>query len=78
MKSQQSHDFSHARSNPYARSINRSITVALDPAAVSYFEQVAAQTGFTTEQLLQDCLRESVLNGWRPAGPGQAPNAGEV
>jgi hypothetical protein len=63
-------DFSNARRNPYAKRINRSVTIRMDRETVEYFERMGAKTQVPFRSLiglyLRDCaLRARALPGMR-------------
>ncbi|MCI0589495.1 MAG: BrnA antitoxin family protein [Planctomycetes bacterium] len=59
MRSQ--YDFSNAVRNPYAKRLNRPITIRLDRATVAYFKGLAREVGMPYQTLinlyLRDCAR---------------------
>ena len=46
------------RKNPYARRLKESITIRLDSASVSYFRELAAETGLPYQNLINLYLRD--------------------
>ena len=67
------YDFEHARPNPYARRLKKSITIRLDEATVSYFKSLAESAGMPYQSLinlyLRDCAshRRRLELTWVPA-----------
>ena len=67
------YDFSRAKRNPYARRLKRQITIRLDDATISYFKQLAEETGIAYQTLinlyLRDCAasRRKLSMRWKPA-----------
>jgi predicted DNA binding CopG/RHH family protein len=47
-----------SRKNPYARRLRESITIRLDSASVSYFRELAAETGLPYQNLINLYLRD--------------------
>ena len=52
------YDFSKARANPYARRLKRQFTIRLDASTVTYFQDLAAETGLPYQTLINLYLRE--------------------
>jgi predicted DNA binding CopG/RHH family protein len=61
------YDFSHARPNPYAKRLKRSVTIRLDESTISYFKALAADTGIPYQTLINSYLRECAETRRRPA-----------
>ena len=61
------YDFSHARANPYAKRLKRSVTIRLDDATIAYFKSLAAETGIPYQTLINSYLRDCAEMGKRPA-----------
>ncbi len=47
------YDFSHGRSNPYAKRLKRSVTIRLDETTIAHFKDLAAETGIAYQTLNQ-------------------------
>jgi uncharacterized protein (DUF4415 family) len=66
------YDFSNARPNPYARRLKRQITIRLDADTISYFNELAGETGISYQTLINLYLRECATSRkklalqWRP------------
>ena len=52
------YDFSNAAKNPYARRLKRQVTIRLDDGTLSYFRELAAETGIGYQTLINLYLRE--------------------
>ena len=61
------YDFSHARANPHAARLKRSVTIRIDQAKIAYFKGLAAETGMPYQTLINSYLRECAVMGRRPA-----------
>jgi predicted DNA binding CopG/RHH family protein len=67
------YDFSGARRNPYAARLKKSVTIRLDEATITYFKDLAEETGIPYQTLINLYLRECAATGrklamrWRPA-----------
>jgi antitoxin component of RelBE/YafQ-DinJ toxin-antitoxin module len=55
------------RRNPYAPRLKRSVTIRLDDASITYFKELAAETGIAYQSLINLYLRECVVHRRRPA-----------
>jgi uncharacterized protein (DUF4415 family) len=73
------YDFSRAKRNPYARKLKKQITIRLDQDILSYFSQLAGETGIPYQALinlyLRDCAtsKKKLSMRWKPvAGSGSA------
>lgn len=68
------YDFAKARRNPYAKRLNERVTIRLDPPTVSYFEQLAEESGIPFGTLinlyLRDCAesKRRLSLSWRQEG----------
>ena len=55
------YDFSNARKNPYAKKLKKQITINLDVDTITYFKDLAAESGVPYQTLinlyLADCAR---------------------
>ena len=66
------YDFSKARRNPYAKRLKERVTIRLDAPTVSYFKQLAEETGIPYQTLinlyLRDCAesKRQLSLAWRP------------
>ena len=61
------YDFSKSRPNPYAARLKRSVTIRLDEPTVSYFKDLAVETGIGYQTLINSYLRECAPAGRRPS-----------
>lgn len=61
------YDFSHARPNPYAKRLKRSVTIRLDAPTIRYFKGLAEETGIPYQTLINSFLRECAEAGRRPS-----------
>jgi antitoxin component of RelBE/YafQ-DinJ toxin-antitoxin module len=52
------YDFSHARKNPYASRLKKSVTIRLDEGAISYFKGMAEQVGVPYQSLINLYLKD--------------------
>lgn len=68
-----SYDFSKARRNPYARRLEKQVTIRLDVSTLAYFKAPAGEAGIPCRTLLDLCLRQCAASrkklklGWKPA-----------
>jgi uncharacterized protein (DUF4415 family) len=52
------YDFSKGKRNPYAKRLKRQITIQLDQDTVSYFKDLAEETGIPYQTLINLYLRD--------------------
>ena len=52
------YDFSNARKNPYAAQLKKSVTIRLDEGSISYFKDMAEETGIPYQSLINLYLKE--------------------
>lgn len=52
------YDFSEARPNPYAKRLERPVTIRLDPNTVTYFKTLAAELDLPYQTLINLYLRD--------------------
>ncbi len=52
------YDFSKAKKNPYAGRLKRPITIRMDADTISYFKQLAEETGIPYQTLINLYLRD--------------------
>ena len=57
------YDFSHARPNPYAKRLKRSVTIRLDAPTIDYFKNLAGETGIPYQTLINLYLRDCAAAG---------------
>jgi hypothetical protein len=55
------------RRNPYASRLKRSVTIRLDDASITYFKELAAETGIPYQSLMNLYLRDCVARRLRLA-----------
>jgi len=61
------YDFSHARPNPYAKRLKRSVTIRIDEGTIAYFKELAAESGIPYQTLINSYLRDCASTRRRPA-----------
>ncbi len=72
------YDFSKARRNPYAAKLKRSVTIRLDATALSYFKDLAGESGIPYQTLINLYLRDCAAHErklaleWKPKRKGAA------
>ena len=52
------YDFSNARKNPYAAQLKKSVTIRLDEGSISYFKDMAEETGIPYQSLINLYLKD--------------------
>ena len=52
------YDFSKAKINPYAGKLKRPVTIRMDADTISYFKQLAEETGIPYQTLINLYLRD--------------------
>jgi predicted DNA binding CopG/RHH family protein len=57
------YDFSKARRNPYASRLRKPVTIRLDGNTISYFKDLARESGIPYQTLINLYLRECAANG---------------
>jgi len=55
------YDFSKGRSNPYAKSLKRPVTIRLDEPTIEYFKDLAADSGIPYQTLINLYLRDCAV-----------------
>jgi len=66
------YDFSKGRRNPYAKRLKKRVTIRIDEATISYFKQLAEETGVRYQTLINLYLRDCAANkrrlrmSWKP------------
>lgn len=50
------YDFAKARRNPYASRLRRPVTIRLDGNTITYFKDLARETGVPYQSLINLCL----------------------
>ena len=61
------YDFSHARPNPYAKRLKRSVTIRLDERTIEYFQGLSVELEVPYQTLINLYLRDCAETGRRPA-----------
>ncbi len=59
------YDFSNARKNPYAAQLKKPVTIRLDEGSISYFKDLAEETGIPYQSLINLYLRDCAASGKR-------------
>lgn len=57
------YDFSKGRKNPYASRLRRPVTIRLDGNTITYFKELARETGIPYQSLINLYLRECAATG---------------
>lgn len=60
------YDFSHARPNPYAKRLKRSVTIRLDERTIEYFQGLSSELEVPYQTLINLYLRDCADTGRRP------------
>lgn len=55
-----------SRRNPYARDLRRQVTIRLGVDIISYFKELAEETGIPYQQLINLYLRDCVASKRKP------------
>jgi len=67
------YDFTGSKKNPYAKRLKQQVTILLDKAAVSYFKELAVETGVPYQVLinlyLKECARLKKRLSFEPEKP---------
>ena len=61
------YDFSKSKKNPYAKELKQQVTMLIDRETVTYFKQLAADTGIAYQLLINMFLRDCAETHKRPA-----------
>jgi len=67
------YDFSKGRKNPYASRLRRPVTIRLDRNTITYFKDLARETGIPYQSLINLYLRECAANGKRLSMAWKSP-----
>ena len=70
------YDFSKGRKNPYAKRLKRSVTIRLDESTVTYFKDLAEETGIPYQTLINLYLRDCAQSQKRLAMKWRGSKAG--
>ncbi len=66
------YDFSKGEKNPYASRLKKQVTIRLDEGTITYFKDLADETGIPYQTLINLYLRDCAQNGkrldisWKP------------
>ncbi|MCK6554668.1 BrnA antitoxin family protein [Candidatus Binatia bacterium] len=63
----QNYDFSQAKSNPYAKRLQKRVSIRLDERTIGYFRTLADEMGVSYQTLINLYLRDCAARGKRPA-----------
>ena len=55
------YDFSKARKNPYAKRLNKQITIRLDEESIGYFKSMSEGVGIPYQSLINLYLRDCAI-----------------
>lgn len=55
-----------SRKNPYARDLKKQVTIRLGVEVISYFKELAKETGIPYQQLINLYLRDCMASGRKP------------
>lgn len=61
------YDFSKAKKNPYSKKLKRQVTIRLDEMTISYFKELAAETGIPYQTLINLYLRDCATSKRKPS-----------
>jgi uncharacterized protein (DUF4415 family) len=56
-----------SRKNPYAKHLKRQVTIRLGVDVITYFKELAEETGIPYQNLINLYLRDCVASGRRPS-----------
>jgi uncharacterized protein (DUF4415 family) len=56
-----------SRRNPYAKHLKQQVTIRLGVDVISYFKELAEETGIPYQNLINLYLRDCVASGRRPS-----------
>jgi len=61
------YDFSKSKRNPYAKALKQQVTMLVDKEAISYFKELAAETGIAYQVLISMFLKDCADSHKRPS-----------
>ena len=61
------YNFSKGRRNPYAKQLKKQLTIRLDEDTLTYFRDLAGETGIPYQTLINLYLRECAVTKKRPS-----------
>ena len=67
------YDFSKGIRNPYAKKLNKPITIRVELDTLEYFKQTASEIGLPYQKLINLFLRDCAVSGKKPALKWSAP-----
>lgn len=70
------HDLSKARGSPYAKRLEKPITIRLDEGTIGYFKHLAGETELPYQSLINPYLRDCAAHGRRLSMSWKPPAAG--
>jgi len=56
-----------SRKNPYAKHLKQQVTIRLGVDVITYFKELAEETGIPYQNLINLYLRDCVVSGRRPS-----------
>ena len=63
------YDFSNAKKNPYAKQLKKVVTIRIDEESISYFKQLAEETGMPYQALINLFLKDCAAKKMKPDIP---------
>ncbi len=60
------YDFSKAKPNPHAKLLKTPITIRLEPEVISYFKQLAEESGIPYQTLINLFLKDCAVSRKKP------------
>ena len=66
------YDFTDGEKNPYSSRLKKQVTIRLEEGTISYFKNLAAETGIPYQTLINLYLRDCAMTGrrldisWKP------------
>jgi len=70
------YDFTHARPNPYAKRLKRSVTIRIDEQTIAYFKELAGRTGIPYQTLINSYLSDCAVSKRQPTMRWTEPKKG--
>ncbi len=55
-----------SRKNPYTKLLKKQITIRLDDGTIGYFKELARETGFSYQMLINLYLKDCAVNHKKP------------
>jgi predicted DNA binding CopG/RHH family protein len=72
------YDFSEARANPYAKRLKKRVTIRLDEVTITYFKQLAKESGIPYQTLINLYLRDCAASNRRLRMSWKPPKSAKV